>query len=38
VKGIRFVFEGVMLSRGMNTHWPFAGPVATSASMTCCMS
>jgi len=38
VKGIRYVSEGVMLSHGMNTRWPFAGPVATFASMTCCMS
>ncbi len=38
VKGIRSVSEGVMLSRGMNTRCPFVGPVATSASMTCCMS
>ncbi len=38
VKGIHFVSKGVMLSRGMNTRWPFAGPIATSASMTCCMS
>jgi len=38
VKGIRSVSEGVMLSRGMNNRWPFAGPVATSASMTCYMS
>jgi hypothetical protein len=38
VKGIRFVSEGVMLSHGMNTRWPFAGPVATSASMTCYMN
>jgi hypothetical protein len=38
VKGIRSVFESVMLSRGMNTRWPFVGPVVTSASMTCYMS
>jgi len=38
VKGIRSVFEGVMLNRGMNTRWPFVGPIATSASMTCYMS
>jgi hypothetical protein len=29
VKGICSVSEGVMVSRGMNTRWPFAGPVAT---------
>jgi hypothetical protein len=38
VKGIRSVSEGVMFNRGMNIHWPFVGPVATSASMTCCMN
>jgi hypothetical protein len=38
VKGIRSVSEGVMLSRGMNIRWPFAGPIATSTSMTCYMS
>jgi hypothetical protein len=32
------VSEGVMLICGMNTRWPFAGHVVTSASMTCCMS
>jgi hypothetical protein len=26
MKGIHSVSEGVMLSRGMNTRWPFAGP------------
>jgi hypothetical protein len=38
VKGIRSMSEGVMLSHGMNTRWPFARLVATLASMTCYMS